>query len=157
MTSSCYLCIFLRKCGRTENWQTYLQTHCIESTWLLPVIIDDVPNHVFLTESVLELTNTSTVPLKWKFSSFAPAYVKGADENNTVQRVSYNVFQIIPSSGELLAQESIKVITGKFLFTISVFTNNISVFFCLKLEIFFFNVKSWIFLFYNFAINNWII
>lgn len=60
-------------------------------------------------ESVIELTNISSDPVHWKIQAFAPAYVKGADENNTVQRVGYSVFQIIPISGDLLPHESSKV------------------------------------------------
>lgn len=60
-------------------------------------------------ESVLELTNTSTDPMHWKISPFAPPYVKGADSSNTVQRVGYSAFTITPSSADLLPQETMKV------------------------------------------------
>ncbi|XP_070188282.1 centrosomal protein of 192 kDa-like isoform X2 [Littorina saxatilis] len=60
-------------------------------------------------ESVLELTNTSMDPVHWNISAFTPAYVKGSDETNTVQRVGYQAFTISPTSADLLPRETVKV------------------------------------------------
>ncbi|XP_076470076.1 centrosomal protein of 192 kDa-like [Babylonia areolata] len=60
-------------------------------------------------ESMLELTNASMEPVTLKLSPFAPAYVKGSDETNTVKRVTYSAFNFTSTTADLLPQETLKV------------------------------------------------
>ncbi|KAL8616285.1 hypothetical protein ACOMHN_056228 [Nucella lapillus] len=62
-----------------------------------------------LHERVLELTNESMEPVQMKLSPFAPGYVKGADETNTVKRVTYSVFTFPSTTADLLPQETLKL------------------------------------------------
>ena len=66
---------------------------------------------VFIAENSFEMKNNMSQAMRCIVSAFAPPYVKGGEGSNTVKRVAYPVFQVLPSCAQLLPRASMKVIS----------------------------------------------
>ncbi|XP_069112026.1 centrosomal protein of 192 kDa-like isoform X2 [Argopecten irradians] len=61
------------------------------------------------SESYIDLINYSRHTTKWILSSFAPPYVKGADNSKDVFRATYKVFEFAEKRGQVVGHQEAKL------------------------------------------------